>query len=122
MAVAVVYLFCRIPTSDALRPTFSTTPGLPKTSFQEPRSATTWAPSASRVRAASASRPRESGGHGGSTRGFGKYIELQFAKPAALGDDVPNPRMTGARRLSWWWSGERGDGDGMTVDEDRGMD
>eukprot|EP00913_Durusdinium_trenchii_P011988 g11262.t1 len=28
---------------------------------------------------------------------FGKYIELQFAKPAALGDDVPNPRMTGAR-------------------------
>jgi len=28
---------------------------------------------------------------------FGKYIELQFAKPRISGDDVPNPRMTGAR-------------------------
>lgn len=28
---------------------------------------------------------------------FGKYIELQFAKPQQLGDDVPTPRMVGAR-------------------------
>lgn len=28
---------------------------------------------------------------------FGKYIELQFAKPTQLGDDVPTPRMVGAR-------------------------
>ena len=28
---------------------------------------------------------------------FGKYIELQFAKPEQLGDDVPNPHLVGAR-------------------------
>jgi len=33
-------------------------------------------------------------------RGFGKYIELQFAKPTQLGDDVPTPRMVGARYLA----------------------
>ena len=42
-------------------------------------------------------------------KGFGKYIELQFAKPRISGDDVPNPRMTGASHLGWnrgWmWGG-----------------
>ncbi|CAJ1455348.1 unnamed protein product [Effrenium voratum] len=28
---------------------------------------------------------------------FGKYIELHFARPAQLGDDVPNPKLSGAR-------------------------